>query len=342
MKAKTFLLGITAMLLLTACDPESNSGRSLGDYEHGVFVVNEGNEVKGTISYLAEDGSLVNDLLGVENPGQNAGSFLQSIFFDGDKAFIISNGSNKITVVNRYTFSYIGAITTGLAVPRYGVVVDGKAYVTNLNTFGSLTDDYVSVIDTESLTTIKNIPMNALADQITAHGNKVYVSNGNYGVGSTITVVESATDVVSRILETDLGPNSLVVEDGKLYILCGSYTDDSSINVLDVNSGLFIRRITFEDTMDNAQNLNIARGKMYFTVDNKVYQAPIDAIAVADTPLIPSAAGSLYGFAVKSDKIYVADAKDYASNGKVYVYSLQGELLSDHTVGLNPNGFYFN
>lgn len=58
-----------------------------------------------------------------------------------------------INVVNRYTFKLIAKIDSGLANPRYGVTKDGKAYVTNANTYSYInpttgdTDDYVAVIN---------------------------------------------------------------------------------------------------------------------------------------------------------------------------------------------------
>src|SRR5690606_21132448 len=146
---------------------------------------------------------------GVENTGQGAGSFLQSVFFDDEKAFIISNGSNKITVVDRYTFKYLGSIDTGLAVPRYGVVANGKAFVTNLNTFGSLTDDFVAVIDIDNYEVIQTIPMNALAERILRAGDKIFVGNGNYGSGASLTVIDAGTSEITDVLPTDAGPGAM-------------------------------------------------------------------------------------------------------------------------------------
>jgi hypothetical protein len=50
----------------------------------------------------------------------------------------------------------------------------------------------------------------------------------------------------------------------------------------------------------------------------------------------------VYSFAVNNNKIYVGDAVDYNSNGKVYVYSALGALEHEYTVGVIPAGFYFN
>ena len=50
----------------------------------------------------------------------------------------------------------------------------------------------------------------------------------------------------------------------------------------------------------------------------------------------------MYGFAVENDRIYIADGGDFSSDSFVEIYSLNGSLLKNITVGLGPNGFYFN
>ena len=50
----------------------------------------------------------------------------------------------------------------------------------------------------------------------------------------------------------------------------------------------------------------------------------------------------MYGFAVNNDVIYIGDGADFSSNGSFYEYSTTGDLLSNNTAGVAPNGFYFN
>jgi len=44
---------------------------------------------------------------------------------------------------------------------------------------------------------------------------------------------------------------------------------------------------------------------------------------------------------VNEGQIYVGDAADFASNGSVFIYSLEGQLVKEFNVGLAPNSFYF-
>src|SRR5690606_22260574 len=76
-------------------------------------------------------------------------------------------------------------IETGLVAPRYGVVKDGKAYVTNANTYANwgdpadapgYTDDYVAVINLATNQVESKIELNATANRIVLENGKLYIS----------------------------------------------------------------------------------------------------------------------------------------------------------------------
>ncbi|MDI1256811.1 MAG: hypothetical protein PSV16_12000 [Flavobacterium sp.] len=338
-----FFLAAISSVVLVSCNDTSSSSAPLGAYDNGILVVNEGNGTAGSVTFIGNDMTTIQqDVYGAENAGDGIGGYVQSIFFDGDRAFIISNGSNKITVVNRYTFELIDKIETGFSVPRYGVVVDGKAYVTNLKTFGDLTDDFIAVINLETLAVESTIPVNAIADKIVAKNGKLYVANGNYGEGSSLTVINAATGTITATVDLGIAPNSLEEKDGNLYVLCSNYFDPSKLVKVSLSNNQVVSTVTLPESLGNAQNLDIDGGKIYFTVNSDVFSTALNATTVSETPLFASAATTLYGFSVNDGKIYVSDANDYVSDGKVFVYATTGTLENQFTVGLIPNGFYFN
>jgi len=341
---RLFFVALASSILLNSCsDDDGNSPNiPLGAYDEGVLIVNEGNASAGTVSFLDDETDLVSqDIFSAENPGEGLGGFVQSIFFDDDKAFIISNGSNKITVVNRYTFKLITKIETGFNVPRYGVVENGKAYVTNLASFTNLTDDFVSVINLNTMLVESTIPLNAIAERIVEENGKLYISNGSYGVGNSITVVNAATNAIETTIDVGISPTSMEEEDGFLYVLCGNNVANSKLVKINLANNQIISELVLMGLI-NAQNLSIEDDKMYFTVNSAVYAQNISATTASSTPLFTSGATTLYGFTVEDDKIYVSDAKDYASNGEVFIYNTSGVLQKQFNVGLIPNGFYFN
>ena len=149
---KYLSLVVVASILFTSCADDDNQVAvdpiPVGDYVTGFFVVNEGPfGGSGSISFIENDFSeTTNNVFATVNPNDDIGSFVQSAFFDEERMFIISNGSNLINVVDRYTLEFIAQIDAGFEVPRYGVVFDNKAYVTNLASFNSTTDDFISEI----------------------------------------------------------------------------------------------------------------------------------------------------------------------------------------------------
>lgn len=340
-----FLTALASSILLISCSDTNdnlNPQLPLGAYDNGVLIVNEGNGSAGSISYITNDLMTTSqDVFGSVNPGKGLGGYVQSMFFDGDRAFVISNGSSKITVVNRYTFEFIATIDSGFNVPRYGVVVDGKAYVTNLNTFGSLTDDYISVINLLTLAVESTIPVNAIADKIVTENGKLYVANGNYGSGNSVTIINTATKTIESTIDVGMSPNSMEQENGFLYVLCSNYTDNSKLVKINLATSQKVSEITMTG-LENAQNFNIEDSKMYFTIDSAVYSENLSAVSIGSIPLFTSTATTLYGFNVENGKIFIGDAKNYASDGEVFIYNTMGILQKQFTVGLIPNGFYFN
>lgn len=342
-----FLMALASSILFVSCSDDDDNGKvipqvPLGAYDNGVLIVNEGNGSAGTISFITNDlANVGQDIFGAVNPGQGIGGYVQSMFFDGDRAFIVSNGSNKVTVVNRYTFELIGKIETGFNVPRYGVVENGKAYVTNLASFTDLADDFISVINLSTLTVESTIAVNGLAEKITGANGKLYVANGSYGAGSSVTVINASTNTIESTIDVGISPNSMKKENGFLYVLCGNYTDASKLVKINLSTNQKVSEVEMTGLV-SAQNLNIEDNKVYFTIDSDVYSEDLTATTFSTTPLFTSTATTLYGFGVNDAIIFVGDAKDYASDGEVFIYNTSGTLQKQFSVGLLPNGFYFN
>ena len=140
------------------------------------------------------------------------------------------------------------------------------------------------------------------------------------------------------------------VKDGKLYVMnegipswSGNETT-GSLQVIDLNSNTVSSTYSFPG-MAHPANLTIEDDKIYYTVDSDVYVMPISTTALPSTVLLTTTDQGVYGiysFAVEDDKIYIGDALDYNSNGKVYIYSTTGTHQGTFTVGVIPAGFYFN
>ncbi|PAM94039.1 hypothetical protein B4N84_13210 [Flavobacterium sp. IR1] len=347
-KITQFLFLALSVSLFVSCSND-DSDNPKGVYDDGFFILNEGSADGGSVSFVSEDLSTFNaDVYKTVNGADFVGKYLQNIFFDGDKAYIISGGSNVINVVNRYTFQLIAKIDSDLANPRYGVVKDGKAYVTNANTYSYSnpatgdTDDYVAVINLATNKVESKIALNSTANRIIEENNKLYITDAS---NSKLLILNPSTKALEGSVEIGFGANGMEEEDGYLYILKNSYTDRSEIVKVKL-SDKTIAKITFPESLDSGQGfLDIEDNKIYYTANNDVYVISTSATAASTTPIFTAAIstdGSIYGFAVEDNKIYIGDSGDYSSNSKAFVYNLSGALLKDFTVGIAPNGFYFN
>ncbi|REG94133.1 YncE family protein [Flavobacterium aquicola] len=358
MKISKLLLIAFGISLFASCsndddnDNNNNNNDPKGNYENGFFILNEGSDTsgKGTVSFSSNDFSFfAKDAYTAANAGDLLGKFVQNIFFDGDKAYIIAGGADVINVVNRYTFKLIAKIDTGLVNPRYGVVKDGKAYVTNANTYAEWggawdadgnTDDYVAVIDLATNKFESKINVNTTANRIIEKNGKLYITDPNST--DKLSVVNIATKTVETPIIIGSSADTMEEKDGVLYILRGPFGSRSEIVKVKL-SDKTTSTIAFPEALDGAGHMDIYKDKIYYTVSNSVYGITTTATEASTTPIVTATSvANLYGFAVNNDRIYLSDSGDYKSDSKAYIYNLTGTLQKELTVGIGPNGFYFN
>lgn len=336
--------------LFVSCSDDDDSNAPKGLYDNGAFILNEGGSGQGSVSFVGNDlSSFTQDVYGTVNGSDLLGKYAQSIFFNGDNAYIIAGGSNTINVVNRYTFKLIAKIDSGLKNPRYGVVRDGKAYVTNANTYSYAnpetgdTDDYIAVINLATNTVDSKIELNATANRIVLENNKLYITEPYSN--DKLLVVNPSTNALETPVSIGGSADTMEVKDGVLYVLRSPYGERSEIVKVKL-ADKTISKVTFPEALDGAANLDIYDNRIFYTVETAVYAMNITANEASTTSIInyssDSAYGKMYGFAVNDNHIFIADGGDFTANSKAYIYSITGTLQKELTVGVGPNGFYFN
>jgi len=329
----TLITALTA-LFFTSCSNDETPPVELplGSYDNGALILNQGNfgTPNSTMSYLSNDlGKFQNDIFEIVNPDETLGDTGQDLGFYGNKAYIVVNNSDKIEVVNRYTMKHIASITVGLDNPRYIAFYNGKGYVTNWGDGTSDSDDFVAVINLSANAVTSSIPVAEGPEHIIAENNRLYVAHkGGYGFGNTVSVINPVGNTVTPITVGDV-PNSIVENNGYLYVMCegkpswsGSETGGKLVKInLDTNA---TSSINFGVT-SHPSNLVIDSNLMYYTVGSDIYKKSLDAATLPTEALFsttPQGVYGVYSFEVEKGKIYVGDAVDYSSNGKVYIYSL--------------------
>lgn len=343
MKFSKLLLIALSISLFVSCSSDDDDTPK-GAYDNGFFILNEGSSDVGSISFSSNDFSIfTKDVYKAENGNDLVGGYLQNIFFDGDKAYIIAGGSNVINVVNRYTFKLIAKIDSGLATPRYGVVKDGKAYVTNANTYSYInpatgdTDDFVAVINLATNKVESKIELNATANRLVLEDGKLYITEPNSS--SKLLIVNIATKAVETV-EIGYSADCIEEENGNLYILRAPFSGNGELVKVKL-SDKSVSKIGFPDSLAGVGLMDIEDNKIYYTAGTSVYVMGINATAPSTTAIITIPDSYIYGFAVENNRIYVADA-NFDKDSRAFIYDLAGNLQKELATGAGSNGFYFN
>jgi uncharacterized protein YfkK (UPF0435 family) len=322
----------------------------MGDYANGILVSNEGpfSNGTGTVTFISEDLSVVNNGIYKMTNDEDLGNVVQSIGFTENEAFIVANVSNKINVVNRYTFEKIASITDGLNNPRYFIEANGKGYVTNWGDTADETDDFVAIINLQNYTVEGTISVILGPEAILAKDNTVYVAHqGAWGQNNKVSVINTTSNELIKTLTVGDVPNSMQLDaSGNLWVLASgkpAYTGDETAGVLtkiNTVTNEVDNNIQFETTQ-HPSSLNLDGGILYYRLGDTVFEQSLSATSLNMETVLEGV--SFYTMVVNNGRLYGTDAGDYASNGTLTVYNLNTELtIKALTVGIIPGGIYFN
>ncbi|MEM6515369.1 MAG: DUF5074 domain-containing protein [Bacteroidota bacterium] len=339
-KNLNFLLLLT-LLIFSSCsnDDDFVNIEPRGDYDFGLLISHEGNFGQGnaSVAWVSNDLQTVEKNIFNTVNGTPLGDTAQSMAFSDDLAYIVLNASNKIEVVNRFTFESVATINSGLSNPRYMVISNGKAYVTNWGDFTPDDDDYVAVIDLTTNAVVDTIPTSYLPEELVAFGNKLYVVTGIFGFGNQVDVINTTTDQSEGSITVGNSPNSLQIDDANnLWVL-------SSENLIKINTTTdeILDTIDFPDTISSASDLNHDLGNLYFYADNSVYRTSVNSDTFPTNTIIDNV--NFYDMRVSNDFLFGLDALDFQSDGTLSVYNLTSNVeTATLTLDIIPGEIYFN
>ncbi|SMC46614.1 hypothetical protein [Chryseobacterium sp. YR221] len=348
---KILPLAFASMLLFNvSCSSDSDIVEQPVTYEAGVLISNEGGFTTTTaeVSFVSSNlANLYDKIYASNNNGEPLGKVLQSIGFQGDRAYLVSNVPNKIDIVNRYTFKKQATVTANLDGARYIAFSGNQYYVTN-NNF-TTNKRKLNVYNTGDNSYVKSIDFTNAAEKVVEAEGKIVVQTDGTGydaswnpiaTGYTISVINPSTNTVSQTVTL---PANGIIKDlisykGTAYALASGDTN-SYIYKINTADGTFT---TTTLPIPKVQKLRAEDNKFYFITDtNKIYGMTIGAAAVPTTPIM-TAIGNVYGFDVIDGRIFASDAS-FSADSKVNVYSASnGTLLRSFTAGIGTNGFYKN
>ncbi|APG59711.1 YncE family protein [Christiangramia salexigens] len=357
MKFPHLFFSLSIILILYSCSEDTDccpQPANSNAYETGIFVLNEGNFGSGnsTVSFIDEENGVQESQIFKSVNSVALGDTGQSIKLYEGLAIIVLNVSNKIELVNRYTFKSVGSIEANLSNPRYAEVINDKIYVSNWGDGMNASDDYIAVFDLSDFSFIEKIDVPEGPEALISANNKLFVAHkGGFTFNNIVSVIDATTNTLQAQIEVGDAPNSMALNENRLWVLSGgkpSYADTETagkLSGININTNTVEEELEFNDVSSHPDHLVKNGGALYYNLGKEIYQystgnseLPEAAVLTVDEPAV------LYGMQVNNSKLYVSSPNpDFTGNGKLYVYDLtNGILLKQYTVGVNPNGVYFN
>lgn len=317
--------------------------------ERGLFICNEGNFQYGnaTLSYYDPQTKSVENEVFYRANAMKLGDVAQSMIIHNGIGWVVVNNSHVVFAIDPTTFKEVGRIT-GLTSPRYiHFVSDDKAYITQI------WDNRIFIINPKryEVTGYIEVPdmtsEQGSTEQMVQLGKYLYVNCWSYQ--NRLLKIDTETDKIVAELEVGIQPTSLALDcNGKLWTVTdggyeGSPYGYEAPSLYRIDPETFSIEQTFSFAKGDAPSevqIN-GRGDTLYWINDDIWSMSVDADRVPVRPFLDSRGTIYYGLTVdpKSDEVYIADAVDYTQQGKIYRYSVRGELLDEFYVGIIPGAF---
>lgn len=341
---KHVLLIVIAIALFMGCKKEEQTpeDNSFGNSGHQILVSNQGNfgSGTGTISRInLSNGENGHELFQAANDFP-LGNVVNATYVYNDKVYAMINNAQKIEVAQYPGFTSTATID-GLGEPRYMVAHNGVGYVSDWVLEG------LHVIDLSSNSVTTTISTGAGPEQMLIHGDELYVANsGGGGTDNRVSVIDLSTQTLITQIEVGDNPNSIVLgNDGNLHVLCFGISDwnnaendtPGSLVTINPDNHSVISELAFESTNQHPSFLvsDASGNQFYYLLNGSIFNVEANAEALPNEPLVQ---GNFYGLAyhLLAQSILAADPLDYQSDGKVFVYDLEGTEQAEFSVGMIP------
>ena len=371
-KILLFLILLTALAACRTIEPVNPSERTdvgggdAGDIA-GFFLLNEGNmgSNKCTLDYSDyATGIYHKNIYAERNPGvvQELGDVGNDLALYGSKLWAVVNCSNLVEVMDAATARHIGQVSVPNC--RYIVFKDRYAYVSSYA--GPVEVDpncrlgYVARIDTATLQVVDTCVVGYQPEEMVIAGDKLYVANsGGYRVPDydhTVSVIDLAS--FKETQKIDVAPNLHRMEldaYGKIWVSSrGDYYDIQPMTfIIDTKIDAVVEQMDLlacsDMTLCGDSLYVYSNAWSYFTQTSDVNYAIVDVKThqVVTRHFITDGTETWfqnpYGIAVNPNthEIFVTDAPDYITPGKVYCYSPEGRLKWSANTGDIPSRIVF-
>ncbi len=356
----TFLLSIG--IFITSCKkPKPVPPR--GDYDGGYFVLNEGQFMhdNASISFLKKNFEETEDSVYYKVNNENIGDIAQSLYARGDKMYIVVNNSNKILVTKRWTMKKTAEMTAYVKSPRYMTKIDNRyAALSNWgevfdSNWSPVDDDFVAFVDTDNDVITDTLHVHLGAGKMLYQGGNLYVLIAGLGAnngGNEVAVIDPAARQVTGYITVGDRPADIVKDDNdQLWVLCSgnpSWTgNETAATIYQINPATNQVESSAFIPGGHPQFLTYIDGNLYTIIDNVLVKLIVNGNTLQIETLKDLASAGIqtpYGMDYADEKLFITDARDYQSAGKVFIFDARNQFnkIGEFTTGFLPNSVLLN
>lgn len=354
---KNFMLFVAiAATVLTSCttDDEPTPEKN---YSNVAYIVNYGTfgSGNGEISIYDTDSATITNSAYYNSNSVDFTSNIQSIAIHNNIAYFMSNGGDKIDIVDAKTLKTLGnPISNDIIVPRYFIAEGNTAYISCWGEDASiewktLPNSYIAKVD---LTTkeVTRIALPGGPEDVTIIDNKLYAA---LTTTKKIAVIDLLTNDISYI-NTLAIPYHLIVDDaGYLWASMVSTwsvpvgTDSVGVTKIDPSTNTVVANVNYSGIGHNGyieysnDNLYIMGSEAWPKTGSNIAIVNTSTERLEDDSFISGE--QFYGFGVNTtnNDIYVLIAPSAIDNGLLKVYDSAGALIDKKETGISPQHVIF-
>lgn len=338
----TLLLVLMTILFTVSCTKSDDEDDQSLFQNSGLLVVNEGpfQTGTGTIDFIdMTTGRVKTNLFSEANDGQILGNIAQSLLIQGDTTYIVVNNANKVVLVDTETFRFIGEIGQ-LPQARFIHVEGSTAYV---SCWGDGFEGKIAVIDLNTLSETQSFPASG-PEQFMKSGDFLFVTlTGGFGNSNKLGRIHLRDQVFTEEFTLSDRPTWMAqgLGNNQFYILCSGFNDFAGTvtkgALWKFENGQVTQVATAENGAGQLTFIPSASGELAWLEGNTLvkYLTLSESKEKTSLDLVAPRAMTAITF---ENTLAIADAVDFNSAGKVYLYDTDNLTPRDtFDVGIIPN-----
>ena len=348
MKLYKILILTIFFTLTTSCDNDDEK-MSLGIYENGFFITNEGpfNNGTGTLTFISNDFKTVEQEIYKNVNNEPLGNIVQSMTIHQDKAYIVVNNSHKIVVANRNSMKKITTIEGNfIKNPRYFVAKNNIGYISNWGNASNPNDDFIAVVNLTNFELITIIYVEEGPENLLLKDNYLYANlQGAWGFNNKVAIIDTNNNQILSTLTVGDVPTSILKDNtNNIWVLCSGKPNYANIEtqgkLIKITNNNIVQTLEF-NTNQHPKHLTINNDLLYYNLNGKVYSQQKTSTSLSMTEE-QNLDGQYYRMKINNNKLYTLDALNYVSEGILKIYNLNNNTLEKQiTVGIIPGNLEF-